>query len=377
MGYIVADKIEVSVFIAGTEYPLGLGVGNVLNYLHMSASTKFRLPQVCFSLLDVTHALDVVPLQDGTPIKLILKGDSAQAATYNFRRFNSRRVLTGDAWEYTIDGYWDAPRFWSGTAGDGINATSSQALAKIANLCGLGYEGVQTSDQMLWMPGNKKMHEFAQFISKAGYISDNSLMKWGVDFDGKLKYRDVNNLPDKDKPTKLIAYQTVPGAYTVIDYKPTGKSGFLNSATGYLNQRVIQSATGADLSTIEQQITFTSDTKAPDFNTALRDKTVRGKVTHSPINFGNVHPQFERAVYQNDRQSALFSMELEFLINAPTKISLFDTITFSTETEQQREDRSYSGTYIVTGRAIYAKGATYAEKIYAVRQGTNSAYNPQ
>lgn len=377
MGYIVANRLEVSLFIGDKEYPLGLGQGNVLNFFHIAASTKFRLPSVCFSVLDVTHALDKLTPQDGIPLRIAIKANESQTRTYTFRKFNSRRVLTGDAWDYTIDGYWDAPRFWNGTAVNGIQGTSDEALASIAKDCGLKYDGTSTADSMLWMPANKKMHEFVSHISNSAYADPTSLMKWGVDLDGTLRYRNVNNLPDKNKPKQLVAYQKVKGAYTVVDYQPSSKSGFTNASTGYMNTRYLQSAIGDQFSVIEDSIVVTSDSRAPDYNTKVRDLTTRGKVSHSPINFGNTHPQYSRARYQNNRYSALYSMNLEFLINEDTNLQLFDTINFTTETEQQKEDRLYSGIYIVTGRVLYAKGATYAEKIYGTRMGLNSEYNPQ
>lgn len=374
MGYMVANRVELSLFIGDIEYPLDLGSNNVLNYWHMAASTKFRLPTCCFSLLDASHALDKINLQDAIPIRLALRGNQGDLVTYNFRRFNSNRVLTGDAWQYTVDGYWDSSRFWGGTAIASVNGTSNGALSTIAQQCGLGFSGTDTADQMLWMPGNRKMHDFASMIQDAGYVDDSSLMKWGVDLDGTLRYRNINNLPDKDRPTKLLAYEQSQDSYTVVDYAPTVDSGFNNASTGYMNDQYIQSALAGSYSSVESQITVTSDSRSPEYNKTAREQTVRGKVSHSPINFGTVHPKMERARYQNNRYSGLFSVGMEFLINTPTKVKLFDTINFTTQTEQQKEDRMFSGIYVVTGRVVYVKGATYAEKLYATRQGTNLDY---
>jgi len=323
-------------------------------------------------ITDTTKSLDKIFLQDGIPITINAKPFRFSNSTYNFRLFHKKKSFNGAAFVYEVDGYWDAPIYWSGTSVAGIQGTSSTALNTIANACGLIYQGITTNDDQLWMPRNRSYGEFAKMIYQHGYVSDKSYTVAGVDLSGALLYVDANNLP---KPTvALVAYQTVEGMYTVNDYKSVSKAGLNNNLTGYNNTRVTQSQTGANLSTNNEQLSFTWDTTAPSFNTAIKKDAARGYQTYGPIDVGNVHDNYERAAYQNMRYGNLLSTDVEFLLNTPSSLTLFDKFTFSLETENHKQDPSYSGVYIVAGRAIYVQGATYAEKIIGTRTGTDNAY---
>lgn len=371
MGYNVNGRLEVSIFINNVEYPLDPG-GNSLAFLHVGYSTKTLLPTVHFKLIDVLHSLDQVELQDAIPLRVVVKPASAATVTYNFRKFHHVKQFNGSSFEYEVDGYYDAPRYWTGTATGGIRGTSNDVLSQIASTCGIAYDGTSTNDAQLWMPRNRTFGEFAKQVAKRGYANDGSYMVLGVDAIGGMKYKDVNTLPD---PTvKIVLGQYVIGAFTATDYQPQAKSGLNNKMTGYQNTRVQQSMTGDDTHTIHDQVTFTPDSNSPLFNIAIRDKIQQGYRTFSAIDVGNVHPNYERAVYQNIRFANTYSLGVEFNISTPTTLQLFDTFTFAVDTENQKQDVAYAGTYTVAAKAFLIVGANYAEKLLGVRQGTNASY---
>jgi hypothetical protein len=137
--------------------------------------------------------------------------------------------------------------------------------------------------------------------------------------------------------------------------------------------RYAQSSTGA-LQTQITDLSFTPDSKAPLYNTALKSDLGRGPVRFGPIDVGNVHAKYERASYQNVRYRNLFSLGLDLLIALPTDITLLEQINFSIQNEDTSQDTANSGVYAVTGHSLYIQGANYCEKVGIVRHGTNEKY---
>jgi len=371
LGYVLQNRLEVQIFINGTEYPLDPGT-NTLNFLHLGCSAQGRLPTCHFMVTDTVKSLDQVFLQDGIPLQINLKAYGGQTQTYNFRLFHKKKDFNGAAFVYEVDGYWAAPIYWAGTSAAGIQGTSGEVLTQIAAKCGLKYNGVTTSDSQLWMQRNRNYAEFSKSVAQHGFITEQSYTVSGVDLTGTLIYVDANNLP---APTiQLVAYQIQQGMYTVSDYKATTRSGLNNNLTGYNNVRFTQSQTGTAMSTPNSDIQFTPNTTAPLFNTTVKTQAARGGQTYGPIDVGNVHSNYERAKYQNMRYANLYSMTAEFITLMPTPLTLFNQFTFSLETENQKLDPAYSGNYITSAKAIYVQGTSYCEKVVGARTGTMNSY---
>ncbi len=370
MGYSVQGKLEVSIFINDVEFPLD--TMNTLNFMKITWWTRGILPMCHFGIFDARHSLDKIELQDGIPLRIVIKPLGAKSVVYNFRKFDHKKNFNGTGFEYEVDGYLDFPLYWSGTSSAGIRGTSSDALSQIASQCGLSYTGTSTNDSQLWIPRNRTFGEFANEIKRRGYATANSYMELGVNPDGTMKYVDVQNLP---APTVTVVLgQYLQGAITAADYTPHAASGLPNKMTGYQNTRYDQSIVGTALSTANSSITFTPDSKSPLFNTVVQKAVARGYQSYGGLDVGNVHENYEAAIYQNRRLANTYSLSVEFTIQTPTALKLFDTFTFSVDQEVNKQDAAYAGTYIVAGKVLAITGAQYAEKILGVRQGVNTAY---
>lgn len=371
MGYALQDRIEISVFVDGTEYPLDNG--NTLDFLQIGSVTKGKLPTFHMGLTDQQHNLDNIQLQDAIPIRIVIKGYNAPTVSYPFRKFNHTRKFNGACYVYEVDGYWDSPLFWAGTTLGGIRGTSDSVLSQLANTCGLKYNGgANTNDSQLWMPRNRTYGDWAKRIASRGYISDNSYMFACVDLTGTLLYKDINALPTPQ--VQVVHNQMVQGAFTSIDYASVASSGLNNQVTGYWNSRFEQSTVAATSTTEHSSLTFDSDSRSPLYNTTMREQTQRGMQTYAPIDVGNVHSAYERAMYQNQRFANLYNMDVQFLMTQPTTLDLLQTFTFSVTDENDKKDLYYSGDYIISARAIFVKGTVYAEKLIGTRHGVNATY---
>jgi hypothetical protein len=253
-----------------------------------------------------------------------------------------------------------------------MQGTSSEVIQQIATKCGLSFDGISTSDSQLWLPRNRTYAEFARSVCERGYVTDGSYMVLGLDHQGVLHYKDVNNLPDPK--VNLVLGQTIGGSYVVADYMPKTSSGLSNKMQGYQNTRFQQSMISSTLSESHESVTFNPDVSSVLLNQAISQKIGSGYRSFSGIDVGNVHPSYEKAYYQNKRFAATYSLGVEFLMLTPTDLTLFDKFTFSVDTEAQKTDVSYAGTYTVAAKALYIQGASVGEKILGVRQGTNMQY---
>lgn len=368
MAFIIQNQIEIGLFINGYEYPLD--ALNVLNRLVIGTVARNKFPTFELSVTDVSGTMDKLGLQDGVPIRISVKALQGSTISYEFRKFNVHKQNNGYANAYTIDGYYDSPLWFSGTRSTSMQGTSNRVLGQLAAEAGLKYSGTTTSDSQLWVPENAKYSTFAKRIADQGYVNDQSCMCLGLDLDGTLKYRDINNL--KGKPIDVIAYQYKEGYYCAIDLADSS-TGFSNPQTGYWNTRVQQSLTAPK---VHNQLNFISNSRTPNLNMDVRRNVKAGGVRFSPIDVGNVHPNRERALYQNFRYRNLFSAGVTMLMNMPTTITLFDQVNLSVEKSDTSQDVSVSGTYIVSGRALCVTGTTYGEKIQLIRHGTNEP-NPR
>ena len=369
MGYVVSGRIEISLFINNIEFPLD--ALNLMNFLHIGYWTRGILPTLHLSVFDARHTLDTVQLQDGIPLRVTVKAINTPTITYNFRKFHHKKTFNGNGFIYEMDGYYDCVKYWAGTSLTGIQGTSNEVLSQIASTCGLTFDGTSTNDSQLWLPRNRTYGEFANKIKQRGYASSSSYMELCVNPDGLMRYKDVNNLT---APTqKIVLGQYLQGSYTCVEYLPKARSGITNKMTGYQNTRYAQSMVGT-LQTPNSSVTFTPDSNAPLFNTAVQTQVARGYQTYGGLDVGNTHENYETAIYQNMRFANTYSLDVEFLLSTPTTFHVLDNFTFSVDQEANKQDQAYAGTYIIAGKSIFVTGSTYAEKLLGTRQGTNAQY---
>lgn len=367
MPYIVRDRIEVSLFINNVDYPIG--TLNVLNFLHMAWSVRTMVPSIRFSITDQVGMLKSSIVQDAVPISVVIKPlGTDQSTTYNFRKFNHNVQSTVFGNQYDIDGYWDSIPFWFTTTSKGISGTSNDVLSSIASTCKLKYDGLPTSDSQLWLPGSARYCEFSKRVSDAGWKNDTSLMCSSLCLDGVLRYRDLNDL--KPSQLKFLLGKAEEGYGNFVDFSPYAKSGFNNRLTGYSDTMYYQSATSSPQ--VYNQLSFTPDSTSPLYNQTVKGDAGRGMQRYSPIDFGNVHPMYEKAKYQNVRYSNLLNYGAKFLSIFPTTLTPLDKFNYSAFQSDGTPDPETSGDYIFTAQSIFIQGPNYFEKVEGLRHGTNT-----
>lgn len=374
MGYIIQDKIEVSLFFSGDEFPLN--AYNTLSFLQIDISSRQALPQVSLALTDASMILSPNGyLQDCAPFSIVLKPTGSDiSTTYNFRIFKFREVKTVSGARYQIDGFWDSLPYWFTTTNVGIRGTSDTVMSQIASAAGLRYSGTHTSDAQLWMPQNRTYAAWVRNLTLHGYVSDKSLMVSGVDIvDGQatLLYKDFNAI--QTTPITMAIGQQAPGEVSVADFRTHANAGPMNKNSGYHQVRYFQSALGRDQTPFaNMEVTPTSRT--PLFSMNAREKAKRGTFLYSGIGFGNTNPDaYEKGRYINSRGAGLLSAKIDLMSINSTNVRLFDRINVVARNESANAevDNAWSGLYTVTAISYKIDTTNYCEVVEGYRDGTN------
>jgi hypothetical protein len=364
--YKINDQVQAAIYFNDVEFVVT--AGNFVQSIHIAAHAVYSVPLLTFSIVDMFDVVAKLGLTDGTKIKVSVSGGDLNYDR-TFRVHSWDRSPAGAGYAYTVTCYWDAPKYFIGTTNTGILGSSSAAITKVAATCGLKTHpsNVTTADSMLWAPGNRSYADFVREICKYGYVDPSSYLGVSVDSLGYLRYRNISALAD---PKYVLALTpSVKGQLQVLDVSPSASPGTSNILTGYHHARVVQSATTKQEVAQLNTLTTKTGVKTALFNQEVQATVKRGGISFSPIDFGNVHPNYERAFYQNTRRSLMNSLTMEFSFGFVTPFECFDT--FSYVSPAQQEVSEYDGSYIVTGKVVYVVGTAYYEKITAVRMGLN------
>jgi hypothetical protein len=370
--YRIKDRVELQLFFNGEEFPFN--EVNAFDFIHMSCSTKLGVPMIHLRVKDTAQWLaKKQSLVDGAIISVTLDVHNVKN-TYRFR-LNTHKEQQGPTGPvYEIDGYFDAPEYWLKSVTEPHTGTSNSIISSMASKCRLKYDGTNTSDNQTWWAKNRKVFQFCLDITKHGYANDGSCMQLGLDLDGILRYRNVAQT--RPVAASFVVGEYHPKTYVVTDFAPRNLAGMFNSMTGYAEEVHAPSVFSPDLNPLIDALAKKLTTKMM-MNSDVKKTISRSRVIFKPIDCGNVHPQYDKAYYQNMRLSNLYSFGLDAVTPDYTTVRLFDYIDFSANEPSQRGIRAYSGKYIVASRAIYVTGANYYEKFEFVRQGVNASVDNQ
>lgn len=359
----INDQLNALIAVNGKE--LVMEGGNLFQSLWIRADTMYKLPLMVLRYVDMTDAAGTVGLQDNVPITVLLDG-----VISNERRFRVStwtREPVGAGFAYTVNCYWDSPQYWTTTTNASMRGSSYEVLGKIAKDCNLEFfkGNARTADSMLWTGTNRSYAEFAYDIAQHGYVDDHSQMVLAVDTKGLMKYLNINAIDPPVLKLGQTALSTAERFVQVLDFVPKAVAGDNNMVGGYLHHRHTQTLENPEVCTT---VTMTPDCRRPLLNKDVRSTIGRGGISYAPIDFGmNVHPKYERALYQNTRFNLLNNLKAEVLLGFQTDIDLFNN--FEYVPPEQLSSGAYAGEYTVSGKIIYIPGASYYEKLLVTKNG--------
>lgn len=380
----VEDRLYTRLKFAGKEFPF-LRVNSV-NFIHMSASAKIGVPMFHLSVNDPNGYFEREKiLGDGIPVEISVapRPDSPIVHTYEFRINSVNKQHTNPNTTYEIDGYLNKPKYWHNTTRQWTEGLASDVLSGICDECDLEYDGESTADYQVWWPGNRRYFEWAWYVARRAYLSDSASLELGLDFDGKLKLKDITRLDVADYQMSFM--EPRPGFILATDIQPTTRSGSPNHLSGYQDARVYQKLmnNAAEFNVYDNvlEVAPTKGERSFTRNKVIQGETTAARTQFGPLDFGNTHPKYERAIYQNARMDALFGLTVAVVTPEATNVKLFDNveivINYPEDPYKPRYSRHLSGIYKVVSKAIYINGMNYYERFVMSRRayGEETAEN--
>lgn len=374
MAYEIRDRLSLQIFFGDSEFPFARV--NSLDFLHMSTATSVAVPILHFAVVDQMGFLTGNrALADGMPIQVRVQGRSSSASntkTYKFRLNSFARTISPSGIRYEIDAYLDTVRYWHASSTRSFKGSSYSAIENIAKFSSLQFKGDVTSDTQVWFPTNLKNHEWARRIAERGYRSDGSCMQLALNLDGTLVYRDMTSNLASD--TSFSFMEARPGFSIATDFSPSSQAGSLNNMSGYSDMVVEQvPLTGADTKvTKDMTIRKNADERSLLLSSNIHQEVTSARVRVAPISPGNVHDNYEIALYQNTRMANLFSVNCTLVTPEPTQVNVLDTTEVFVD-ESNSFLKAFSGKFRVIGKAIYVQSSDYYERFELCRRTLNQA----
>lgn len=370
---------DVDIKIGEFQFPLGHGEfpGIIVN-----SSVRFALPEATIMLQDPYNSVgQEFEVTHGQKIQVdVVDKRTDKKKTYKLRVFDVKGSTEGNTRTYVWNCYWDAPKFlmdvYMGSIGESSKKTSYEALAILSKWAGLKFEGRHsTNDSQFWYPSNRRACNFARYIVANAYRDEKSLMQFGVNLEGRLKYVDYNSIQFPGKYKFILGGGSTEDEYEITAYRPLSNSGFANAYSGYKHKMIHQSI----FSYPPEEYKKIKTRKIADV--IMRGEEVsgmleNGRIDYTPIDAGNVHENFFKAKYKNFRAAMLQSYALEVLVRQPTDVELLDPcsclITGATKGVNDDIGLEYdmlNGNYIVTNKTISFEKNNYTEKFHLLRDG--------
>lgn len=379
---IIQDRVYVDILIDGKP----LGGPNLVASIALLEGAPVIAPSMVMVLNDHGGMLskDLV-LTDGNEI-LVTIGKSPEdlkTVSRQYRVFNVRQLHGQAGPMLQVLGVYDAVKYTTESARDSYTGTSEQVLKLVADKCSLEYDGPQafngrsTDDNQIWMNVAKSRGSFVQhFVAKHAYMDQYSAMYAALTSLGVLRYRNIMDVvaTPVDKIKYVFALNIMPGdeefagkeVYMVNKTKEFSQAGTVNTTLNYGSTMICDGQSG--VTRIEDKVDVKTGAPFLAINDQIAQTIDRAQIEYAPIDSGNTHENFYRAVYQNKKQLGLFSERLSLIVQDPTEVQLLDPVIYKQADADPNKPVRNTDIYIVIGKTVFVVGGqNYGERIELAR----------
>lgn len=379
---IIKDRIYIEISIDGKP----LDGPNLVASIALLEGCPVLSPSLSMVLNDHAGTLTKQLVLTDANALVVTIGKSPEDLKTVQRQYRSYKVkqLAGQSGPCLhILALYDAPKYILEAARESYEGTTDQVLQQIAEKCKLEFDGPQNfngrklDDSQVWLNVARSRAQFAQHeLAKHAYMDEYSAMYACLTSLGVLKYRnlmDVIATPVEDVKY-VLAMNIMPGdqefaskeVYLVTKTKEASNAGVSNAGGNYGSTLIQDNLSG------ETRIDDKLDVKTGAPYLAINDQVAqtvdRARVEYAPIDYGNTHPMYTRAVYQNRKKLALFSERLSVIVQDPTEIQLMDPVIYKQADVDQNKPVRTTDIYVVIGKTIFvAGGQHYGERLELAR----------
>lgn len=373
----ISGRIFIQIKIDGSPIP---DAPNLVSRLTMTEGGGALTPAIELLLNDYSGVLNrELALTDGNEL-LITVGKSpedAETQSRQYRLFGSKQKTSISGPQIQAIGIYDAPSYISGSVRESFEANTQDVLKSIAAKCKLKFKtgSSVTEDKQIWLNCCKNRAMFVQDTIRHGRVNDTSAMLAALTSLGELRYFNLSELIEtpKDQIKHMFVHNTEqapsPGmkVYQVRQAFDSSNAGLMNTWQNYGSTRVAHSLEG--LTQVFDKIdVFTASGFLP-INEQVAKTIQKSRMDYSPLDCGNNHKNYYRALYQNLRLLALFSEHVSILTYDITDVQPMDVVIYRQANADPSLPVNKSDIYVVTAKTILVKGgANYAERIELVRR---------
>jgi hypothetical protein len=370
----VEDHFSASVKINGRDMPAN---ASLVPELYICTNAMSTVPTLDLMLRDPSSELmGSFSYGDAIPIEVKLSRADEDGEVIPFRLIAAPDIMPGGGGGTVLNlaCVYDSMKWWRGLVTGGAKAgTASEAIKTIAQDCELKIEADTTNDSMSWLGNRMTNARFAHFISDNSWFNEESCMMLGLGEDGLLQFVDLTRR--LDKTPEVCFYYLHPQeegskktAFNVVSLMVQSRSGMNNVRSGYGAVMVHEQLDGT--ATEYSNVTATRQSNVLDMNKEIKDQLGSVLRRTLPFDCGNMHENWGRARYQNERLRGLYSTGVDIQVETATGLKLFQLVELKVgETLTQDQNLNLSGYYFVMAKTRYLQGGRYGEKIKLVSSG--------
>lgn len=379
----IQGRIYIDITIDGNKLPFS---PNLVDRITMTEGGAALSPAIEIMFNDYGGTLNrELALTDGNEI-LVTVGktpDDIKTISRQYRVFGMRNIATAYGPRMQVIGIYDAPGYLTGTAREAYRGNTGSVLKQVAEKCKLCYDGPEDfngktlDDSQVWRNVCKSRAVFVQEITRHAYLDPNSTMTAMLSSLGKLLYRNLSDVIETstDKIKRVFVHnidqqfikENDLTAYEVTEARSRSTAGLMNTWQNYGSTRVEHNLSGAP--EIHDKVDVQTGSEYLPINATVKKTVERTRIEYTPLDSGNTHKNYQKAVYQNLKLMGLFSEYVSLLTRDVTDVQLLDPVLYRQANADPAEPLGISDVYIVVAKTIFVKGgANYAERLELVRR---------
>lgn len=380
MALSLGGQFKLDVRIDGQPYDFS---GSFFNRLDIFESVAEMVPTFKLQLLDDGKLTDVLPIHDGSLVEFALepearKTDEEPADYMPFRVWGTEQGGGSETLGtyLKIVGYYDVPGLFKDASFFSMRGNSSDVVQEIAKRSSLQFDGNPSVDSQMWYAHGITGGAFLKEITRAAYATPSSAYVNAVTRTGDLLYHDVSrrmSQPPKwkfvekdriDRNTVMAQDEIWVREPTVFDY-----AGLMNRWRGYgVYSSFFDPVTGTS-----PDVTVDQFPKSVDHLNINSDLANPSRYESLPINSGNAHPNYHRALVQNLTLLSSYSFNVRHQVPFTRDLRLLDRIKVIGQNKRSRQMKTATaGDYFLDRIVTVITKNGLSQITNCVREGLNS-----
>lgn len=364
------DRISATVTIDDDEI-LDAAIGDI----RLTETIVHRIPTLQLSLFSTERRYET-PISDGSKVRLELDflRDNHPIQELSFRVFRNQILYRDRGYDQMLTCYLDLEDYF-GIQTESIEGTSSAVFNTFAQRNNLRSDIDTTNDLQVWIRNNVRGLTFLTRVAQYAYMDDTSYMDWVISRDGVLRFKNLTEQKTQTGVWNFARFQELdqadPANLVRFDqFTLEHNTGLSNVLFGYGRDSRYRDFLNCEEKSV--QITRNrSDMRVLPLNLDLKKNQ---RLVQLPHFAGNTHRNYQKALVQNQRLKALFSIRARILLSRPRNFQLLDPVDLSIYSNEAANEKSetYSGTFLISAIETEIQGTFCQQRVVLMKDGLNA-----